>query len=256
MGKLDDFVSNIIVITNYLKSDLIKKQRAFKIGLISIFMVVFFLTLLFNAIQLIPSIFIKLTEQQSSEIDLILTPYLTSQNVEKKKSAFDTFIYDKSAIPIPNITNFDLTNIQFLNFYDVKEKLSNLSFIEGVAPRWIITGKSTNYNVKKKINSTFSSNIFILNSQIENDIGLGRGLKLPELKTNECYISTTLGNALKMEIGETIQLEIKFMDLIRAYSGGWDENYFSPDGGDEPKKTQNKIIFQIMAMIKMWTIHL
>ena len=69
MGKLDDFVSNIIVITNYLKSDLIKKQRAFKIGLISIFMVVFFLTLLFNAIQLIPSIFIKLTEQQSSEIE-------------------------------------------------------------------------------------------------------------------------------------------------------------------------------------------
>ena len=241
MGKLDNFMSNIIVITNYLKSDLIKKQRAFKIGLISIFMVVFFLTLLFNAIQLIPSIFIKLTEQQSSEIDLILTPYLTSQNVETKKSAFDTFIYDKSAFPIPNITNFDLTNIQFLNFYDVKEKLSNLSFIEGVAPRWIITGKSTNYNVKKKINSTFSSNIFILNSQIENDIGIGRGLKLPELKANECYISTTLGNALKMEVGETIQLEIKFMDLIRAYSGGWDEDYFSPDDDDEPQKSQNNI---------------
>ena len=58
MGKCDQFFGNLKVAINYLKSDLIKKQRSFKIGLISIFMIVFFLTLLLNAIQLCPCIFI------------------------------------------------------------------------------------------------------------------------------------------------------------------------------------------------------
>ena len=112
MGKFDGCVSNIIVTINYLKSDLIKKQRAFKIGLVSIFLVVFFLTLLFNAIELVPSIFIKLSEEQSGEIDLILTPYLTSQNVETKKSCFDSFFYNKTeTTPQPNNTNFDLSKL-------------------------------------------------------------------------------------------------------------------------------------------------
>ena len=42
MGKCDEFFGNLMVTINYLKSDLIKKQRSFKIGLISIFMIVFF----------------------------------------------------------------------------------------------------------------------------------------------------------------------------------------------------------------------
>ena len=60
MGKCDTCCSNIIVTINYLKSDLIKKQRAFKIGLVSIFLVVLFLTILFNAIELCSCIFIIL----------------------------------------------------------------------------------------------------------------------------------------------------------------------------------------------------
>ena len=48
MVFFDGLLSNIRVTINYLESDLVKKQRAFKIGLISIFLVVFFLTLLLN----------------------------------------------------------------------------------------------------------------------------------------------------------------------------------------------------------------
>jgi hypothetical protein len=75
------FYDNFKIILFYLKSDLIKRQRDFKIGLISIFLVVFFLTLLFNAIQMSSSIFIKLSEQENGEIDLILTPYLKNKNL-------------------------------------------------------------------------------------------------------------------------------------------------------------------------------
>ena len=95
MGNCPNFISNLRVTMNYLKSDLIKKQRTFKIGLVSIFMVVFFLTLLLNAIELCPSIFIRLSEKQSSDIDLILTPYLTSRNAESKKVVLIPFILIK-----------------------------------------------------------------------------------------------------------------------------------------------------------------
>ena len=96
MGNCNACFSNLIVTINYLKSDLIKKQRAFKIGLVSIFLVVFFLTLLLNAIELCSCIFIKLSEEQTGEIDLIFTPYLTSKSVSKQKSGFDSFFYNKT----------------------------------------------------------------------------------------------------------------------------------------------------------------
>ena len=247
MGKCDQFFGNLKVTINYLKSDLIKKQRSFKIGLISIFMIVFFLTLLLNAIQLCPCIFIKLSEQQSGEIDLILTPYIASRNVESKKSGFDSFFYNKTSSQEQNISIFDLSQLNFLNFYEIKEKLSNLSFIEGVSPRWIITGKASNINETKDNYSEFSSNIFILDSSEENNIGIGRELNLPELKKNECYISTTLGNALKLKSGDSIRMDIRLADLFNAFSGQGDsqedeeeDGRGEPYGPDEVKISNNQ----------------
>ena len=242
MVFFDGLLSNIRVTINYLESDLVKKQRAFKIGLISIFLVVFFLTLLLNAIQLCPCIFIKLSEEQTGEIDLILTPYLANQNVDKKKSGFDSFFYNKSSsIPTPNISNFNLENFNFLNFYEIKDRLSYLSFIEGVSPRWIITGKAKNNNEQKNISSIFSTNVFILDSTMENNIGIGRELNLPELQKNECYISTTLGDALKLDIGDEIQMDIRISDLLKAFGGGGDdsEEEEEPDERERPNSFQN-----------------
>ena len=204
MGNCNNCYSNLIVTINYLKSDLIKKQRAFKIGLISIFLVVFFLTLLLNAIELCSCIFIKLSEEQTGEIDLIFTPYLSSRSVANQKSGFDSFFYNKSQENRNQTFSFD--NLNFLNFYDVEKKLENLSYIEGVAPRWIISGHAK--KVEDGDNADFRTNIFILESTKENNIGIGRELYLPELKENECYVSTTLSDALKLGIGDQLEMKI------------------------------------------------
>ena len=217
MKKLSHFCHYLNVIVFYLKYDLIKKQRDFKIGLISIFLVVFFLTLLFNAIQLIPCIFIKLSEEQNSEIDLILTPYLKHKNIESKTSGFDSFFFNKETSLYSNTTNSNL-KINFLNYYEIKEKLSNLSFIEGISPRWFFIGKAVNNNNDKNESIEFNTNIIVLDSSMENNIGIGRELNLPELKVNECYISNTLSNALKVNSEDQIQMEIKLFDLLKAFS--------------------------------------
>jgi hypothetical protein len=228
MGNCDSCLGNLIVTINYLKSDLIKKQRAFKIGLVAIFLVVFFLSLLLNAIELCSCIFIKLTEEQTGEIDLIFTPYLNNRNVKNQKSGFDNFFYNKTKEEPDKSIN--LANLNFLNFYDVQKKLENLSYIEGVAPRWIITGHSNKIGERDKAN--YRTNIFILESLVENNIGIGRELYLPDLKENECYVSTTLSDALKLGIGDQLEMKISLSDLLQAYSAG---DQSSEEDEDEPQ---------------------
>jgi len=218
MGKINDFQSSLIVIISYLKSDLIKKQRSFKIGLVSIFLVVFFLTLLLNAIQLSPCIFIKISEEQKSEIDLILTPYLSKENVDVKKTKFDNFIYNKTSASEPLTSKYKF-NYNFLNFYKVKNRLKKLSFIEGVTPRWFFQGKTSKIN-EKGSSSDFLTNVFVINSARETDIGIGRGLNLIPLKKNECYISTTLANAFQLKVGDNLELNLRLWDLLHAFDGG------------------------------------
>ena len=232
MGCFISCYTNLIVALNYLKSDLIKKQRAFKIGFVSIFLVVFFLTLLLNAIELCSCIFIKLSEDQTGEIDLIFTPYLTSRSVANQKSGFDSFYYNKTSEK--RNETFNLNNLNFLNFHDVQKKLENLSYIEGVSPRWIISGKSK--RIGESDNSSFKTNIFILESTIENNIGIGRKVSLPELKENECYVSTTLSDALTMGAGGKLEMSISLSDLLQAYSGGGEGS----EEEDEEPDPQNK----------------
>ena len=222
MKKFSHFFNYFNSILFYLKSDLIKRQRDFKIGLIAIFLVVFFLTLLFNAIQMSSCIFITLSEQQNGEIDLVLTPNLQNKNTEMRTNSFNNLIYNKETSLYSNLSaNLNQTN--FLNFNEIRKKLSNLSFIEGFSPRWYFFGKASK-KFKEKQNSKnsieFNTNIVILDSSIENDIGIGRNLDLPELKKNECYISETLNNALKVNTGDEIQLEIKISDLIKLLTMG------------------------------------
>ena len=235
MGCCNNCLSNFVVTMNYLKSDLIKKQRAFKIGLVSIFLVVFFLTLLLNAIELCSCIFIKLSEEQTGEIDLIFTPYLMSKNVANQKSGFDSFFYNKTVENRSSGLNFN--NLNFLNFHDVQKKLENLSFIEGVSPRWIITGHAK--HIDNSDNSNFRANIFVLDSSIENNIGIGRELSLPDLKDDfDCYVSTTLSDALKLDIGNQLQVSISLSEFLSAYSGGGDGSEEEDDSEVEP---QNEI---------------
>ena len=76
-------------------------------------------------------------------------------------------------------------------------------------------GKASKNDKQKNESIEFNTNIIMLDSSMENDIGIGRNLNLPELKMNQCYISETLSNALKIKPEDGIQLEIKIFDLIK-----------------------------------------
>jgi len=79
---------NILIVFNYLKSDLNKKKRSFLIGLISIFLVVFFICILMNTIENSPVIFLRLCEDQSGEIDVVLIPQIDKKDIKKSDKNF------------------------------------------------------------------------------------------------------------------------------------------------------------------------
>ena len=195
MVCLESVFSNFFVIANYLRTDLLKKQRAFRIGLISIFLVVFFLTMLLYSIFLFPAVFIRVCEEQVGESDYIFLPMLNKQDMSYKKyDNFDKFIINKTS------KNFDIFSIKMLDFDDLNSRLKNLSFLKGISPRWMLQGNATKFPSKNNNNSIWSlTNLIILNSDLENKIGMGRKLKLPKLNLNECYVSNSLFKSLKSE---------------------------------------------------------
>ena len=99
--------SNFKVIFNYLISDLKKKQRSFKIGLFTIFLVVFFISLLMNTIGISPVIFLRLCEDQAGETDIIMIPFFNKEDASKKLSAFDELLFGEKV----NNTSMGTVNI-------------------------------------------------------------------------------------------------------------------------------------------------
>jgi len=67
-------LSNFKIVYQYIKSDFIKKKKSYIIGVISVFLIVLFICVLMNAIEMSPVIFLRLCEDQSGETDIILLP--------------------------------------------------------------------------------------------------------------------------------------------------------------------------------------
>ena len=235
MTFFQSIFGNLNVILKYLKSDIIKKQRAFKIGLVSIYLVVFFLTMLYNVISLSPNIFIRLAEEQVSEADFIFLPQFGIKDISREKDIFDKYLEEKNNTDNNFNQNISFSNFSFqlLNFEEIQQKLKNIKFLKGVVPRWLIMGNSTNF----KTNSWATSNMIILNSELENKVGMGRKLHLPRLYLNECYVSNSLYKSLKadLNINNSVLIDVRLSGLIKAFQPSQlinnlnDQDFFNPN---------------------------
>jgi len=81
--------ANLRVVFQYLKSDFTKKKRSFMIGVISVFLVVFFICVLMNVIEMSPVIFLRLCEDQSGETDVILLPASIQNEASKEEENYE-----------------------------------------------------------------------------------------------------------------------------------------------------------------------
>jgi hypothetical protein len=140
----------------------------FLVGLSTILIVVCFVCLLQNAVVRSSSIFVRLSETQVGEADIVLLPDLA------------TLQSASSEIFPPFWINETLVRSQLAE--------SNSATVLGTAPRWTLLAKGLHPNTGK------NSSVIVLvgDSNRESEIGLGRTWVRRPLKFDECYVSASL----------------------------------------------------------------
>jgi len=126
---------NLMIALEYVVSDTRKQKRSFVIGVMTVFLVVCFLSLIQNALDRSGVIFVKLAEDQVGQYDIVMTPSSNNQS-----------------------TSF------FLNYTSMNTTLLPATVLVGTAPRWLLVADV--YNTVTP-NLTSSSIVLIFDTDLE-----------------------------------------------------------------------------------------
>jgi len=175
--KFKEFFASFKIIYAYVITDIEKKPRSFKIGVFSIFLVVCFLVILQSVLYLTPLIFIKLAEEQNGHYDLTITP-IAAEDDPRSSEGFN--------IPV----------VRAVNFTSLESQLGDMSEIAGMSPRWLLPVRVSN---PENPDRSFQAVSIILDSERERKYGIGKQLDVPDLKRQECWISSTVKRLLDLK---------------------------------------------------------
>lgn len=168
------------IILSYIMTDIRKKPSTFKIGVFSIFIVVAFLIVLQSAKQLTPALFIRLSEAEAGDYDLMLRSVALEN---------DTRLTNESYVSNP------IHGVRLLNGINIEKICDSMEEIEGCSARWMLMGKTQN------LNYSIQTFVMIVDSQKEISIGLGRNSKAnsARLQENECFLTESTRRALRIQ---------------------------------------------------------
>lgn len=177
---LYSLLGTLQIIISYILTDMRKKPRSFKIGVFSIFIVVAFLIVLQSAKQLTPALFIRLSEGEAGDADLILSAVALEN---------DTRLTNESYVSNP------IHEVRLLNGVNIERVCDLVEEAEGCSGRWMLIGKTQNFN------RSIQTFVIIIDSQKEISIGLGRNSKANsgKLEGNECYLTESTKRALEIQ---------------------------------------------------------
>jgi len=196
----------------YVTADIRKRLFSFGIGLTTIIIVVFVVSLLYNSVQKAPVIFLKLSEDQAGDQDVLFTAQFTNQ----------------STVPFINATSF----IQTLQN---NEYIGNSS-----SPRWVMFGQIVN---KIDTNKNISALLLMIDSEHEQEVGIGHSWPYRPLGEGECHIRNSLLSALdvKPNKGHKVNLRVQistFLNLISGRTIAISEGV-TPSESDQPTTPQS-----------------
>ena len=172
MKTINTFLGPMRLATNYILADLNRRPKNYLIGIFAVFVVACFTSLL-GAVSQITSLFlINISENAVGDYDFMMYPNYDSLHLENYSA--------------------------FLNYTDIREKLSNVSSIRGLSPRLYSSMTVMNHE-----NHSIQANAFGIfeDSRIENEIGLGRRQDFEVLEKNEVLVTQSLIDTLKPKDG-------------------------------------------------------
>eukprot|EP01133_Synstelium_polycarpum_P010243 gene10243-11942_t len=231
------------VALRYVHKNSRKNIKGLLLGLLTVFLVVLFISFLQNLIQASPIVFLKLSEDQAGELDLVITGDASSASVANSSlTSTDRVGAFKAALkpqhnslarqPRPSLMTataahpnikapnnglgFSLSSFNLLPYFMNSTLLTNVldgaKTVHGVAPRWLSLGDLA------PISSNTSSSLILLvmNSTLEHDLGLGRGWTHPPLVGNQAHVSSAFLRRIgvKPNANQTVNMHIDFIDIL------------------------------------------
>eukprot|EP00026_Physarum_polycephalum_P001035 Phypoly_transcript_01036.p1 GENE.Phypoly_transcript_01036~~Phypoly_transcript_01036.p1 ORF type:complete len:1168 (+),score=174.37 Phypoly_transcript_01036:78-3581(+) len=139
----------------YVITDAKRHKKGFIIGIATVFIVVMFVSLLQNVIQKSPIVFLKLSEDEVGEFDMVMT---------------------------------SPTNL-VINYTQTAQLLSDVETVEGLAPRWLSIARLVP-DVRPETNSSVI--LIAIDSLLEKKIGIGRSWTHRPLGDAEMHVTSSV----------------------------------------------------------------
>lgn len=183
-------ISSFLLALSFVLASFKRDRRTVLIGIISVALVVGFAAALQSAVEASPAIFLKFSEDQTGEIDVVLTSEISASA-------------GSSSIPVLNFS------------YLESELLPRAPDVRGIAPRWLTPSKIRSKERGPQSAST-SAVLVALDSKLEAKIGIGRGWKHRSLGEGECHVTReALGElGITAGIGERIALQLSVLQVL------------------------------------------
>mgnify|MGYP006932268084 FL=1 len=194
----------------YLRSEISRQPRSYALGWFVVFVVVVFIATLINAVGQSPLIFLRFSEIQIGESDLIAYP---GAGVAESVVRFPK--------PTPLLDQ---------NLFTRALGTDSVPGIRGSTGRWLLLGQ-----IKREKNSSLSpletANVVVLgiNSTRETELELGRKWNRPPVPAGEIYLSRAIVKQLQLAgppgvdpataVGAQVILALDSMRLINQLSG-------------------------------------
>lgn len=213
-------------ITNYVVSDIKKKQRSFKIGVFTIFLVVTFVVMLRSVVDKVGVAFLKVAQDQAGIFDVTLATEYGGGSIDGDIAMYTSDPFDYQEPPKPNQTSFfesfdrslvkdngdhsEIAGFKLLNFAKLREQLdplSNHTSFKGFTPRWILPTRFRNSTNSARNTSCI---LIVLDSRREIDYKIGEYFSQEVLGENEIMITDQALIHLDVNKDRKEQIEMYF----------------------------------------------
>ena len=214
-------VADLSISWKYVLADLNRSKRTFLAGVCTVFVTVFFLTFVFNIIELSPVVFLKFGENEVGAYDLVLSPGgvgtvnvglggITGQgdenpgdeDEEDSRSLRRGYRNNHLRQTELNATDVDTTDYSgdvLINCTDVQMKLADVDSVLGAAPRWTTLARVVNKELDDFNTSASMAMLVVMDTELERELGIGRSWTSRVLGEGEVHISSSLARQLDIQ---------------------------------------------------------
>eukprot|EP01064_Diplonema_japonicum_P011147 TRINITY_DN1840_c3_g1_i1.p1 TRINITY_DN1840_c3_g1~~TRINITY_DN1840_c3_g1_i1.p1 ORF type:complete len:1156 (+),score=159.94 TRINITY_DN1840_c3_g1_i1:26-3469(+) len=222
------FALATVVSVKMTVSEFSRRKENYLLGVLTVILVVFMISVILTGVDKSPVIFLKLAEEQTGEMDMLFI----RNNIRSGDIPF---------------LNFTAANISL-----AAQNVSNGPDLKAMVPRWLITADASKKwpSSDTERNTTVDVTLLIVDSKEENKINMGRKWGHRRIGESECHVKDTVLRLLGIEanVGEHIILEISIDRFLQDQNINSDQLLNLFGGSGSTTNTSTDLIIDALGL--------